>query len=69
MTTRRMRSEPTLTKNTARHAQADCVTCGRSWSNPNALAPAAVHARSHGHVVTAPAVVEVIYDGSDGGQE
>ena len=49
------------------HAIAECQTCGWTASNyHNAQALAAIHAKSHGHLVTGEVGLAFEYDGRDG---
>ncbi len=58
-----IRTNPTITKTTDRAARAACHDCAAAWDKPNALAPAARHAKAHGHRVTGWLSVDVTYDG------
>lgn len=58
-----IRTHPTMNKETARTARAWCEDCLSSWDKPNALAPAAIHARAYGHRVSGWLTVEATYDG------
>ena len=42
---------------------AACQSCPARWDSRNALATAAIHARSHGHRVIAHAATTITYDG------
>lgn len=52
-----------VTKTSDREAWAVCEDCWRDWRTANALGMAAIHARSHGHVVRAEARLNITYDG------
>jgi hypothetical protein len=64
--TKPLRADPQATKTYSRQVKGGCLACGREWKTRNALAVAAIHARSHGHRVKAVIKSTVIYDGTQG---
>ena len=64
--TKRLRTDPTVTKTYDINVTATCQTCETTWEGRgNILAVASIHARTHGHVVVADSRAHVTYDGRE----